>query len=275
MRDPRELGGAWATFQRHAFADPSPPLAPYVTRYWMATWDLRGQPPYRQLIVPFPTVQLTFRDGDEPLVRGVSRGHAVRTLAGAGGVFGVPFRAGRFRPFLGRPLSTITDRTLPASAVFGPDVRSVGGRRPPTPVQVRPDQSAGLDSGDDLGELVARIEEFLLPRLPAPDPGADDAATIVDRIAASPSLTRVEAVAADAGLSVRRLQRLFAEHVGVPPKWVIRRYRLREVTDRLDAGEPVDWGPLAAELGYADQAHLTRDFAAMFGEPPTRYAERY
>jgi AraC-like DNA-binding protein len=71
------------------------------------------------------------------------------------------------------------------------------------------------------------------------------------------------------------LQRLFAEHVGVPPKWVIRRYRLREVTDRLDAGEPVDWGPLAAELGYADQAHLTRDFAAMFGEPPTRYAERY
>jgi len=260
MRDPRELGGAWATFQRHAFADPSPPLAPYVTRYWMATWDLRGQPPYRQLIVPFPTVQLTFRDGDEPLVRGVSRGYAVRTLAGAGGVFGVPFRAGRFRPFLGRPLSTITDRTLPASAVFGPAV---------------PRLDRGDDLGDGLRELVARVEEFLLPRLPAPDPGADDAATIVDRIAASPSLTRVEAVAADAGLSVRRLQRLFAEHVGVPPKWVIRRYRLREVTDRLDAGEPVDWGPLAAELGYADQAHLTRDFAAMFGEPPTRYAERY
>jgi transcriptional regulator GlxA family with amidase domain len=88
-------------------------------------------------------------------------------------------------------------------------------------------------------------------------------------------MTRVEAVAAEAGMTVRRLQRLFAEYVGVPPKWVIRRFRLREVTDQLDAGGAVDWARLAIELGYADQAHLTRDFTAMFGEPPTRYAQRY
>jgi AraC-like DNA-binding protein len=255
MRDPREVGGAWATFQRHTFADPSPALAPLVTRYWMATWDLRGQPPYRQLIVPMPYVQLSFRDGDEPLVRGVSRGHVVRTLSGTGRVFGVPFRVGCFRPVLDRPLSTITDRSLPASAVFGPTVPRL--------------------AGDDLNDLVGRVEEFLLARLPEPDPVALQAGAIVDSIAASPTMTRVEAVAAEAGMGVRRLQRLFAENVGVPPKWVIRRYRLREVTDQLDAGAAVDWARLAVELGYADQAHLTRDFAAMFGEPPTRYAERY
>jgi AraC-like DNA-binding protein len=71
------------------------------------------------------------------------------------------------------------------------------------------------------------------------------------------------------------LQRLFAEHVGVGPKWVIRHYRLNEVKRRMAAGTAVDWAGLAAELGYADQAHLTRDFAAMVGEPPTRYAQRY
>jgi AraC-like DNA-binding protein len=269
MRDPREVGGAWATFQRHAFADPSPALAPLVTRYWLATWDLRGQPPYRQVIVPFPNVQLSFRDGDEPLVRGVSRGYVVRTLSGKGRVFGVPFRAGCFRPFLDRPLWTITDRSLPASAVFGPAVpRLPGGDRDD------PGDDLG-DPGDDLGDLVACVEEFLLGRLPDPDPVTVQAAAIVDRIAASPASTRVEAVAAEAGMTVRRLQRLFAEYVGVPPKWVIRRYRLREVTDRLDAGGAVDWAGLAAELGYADQAHLTRDFTKMFGEPPTRYAQRY
>jgi AraC-like DNA-binding protein len=255
MRDPREVGGTWASFQRHAFADPSPALAPLVTRYWMATWDLRGHPPYRQLIVPLPNVHLSFRDGDEPLVRGVSRGYVVRTLSGAGRVFGVPFRAGCFRPFLDRPLSTITDRSLPASAVFGAAVPRL--------------------VGDDLGDLVARVEEFLLSRRPEPDPSTVEAAAIVDGIAASPAMTRVEAVAAEAGMTVRRLQRLFAEYVGVPPKWVIRRFRLREVTDQLDAGGAVDWARLAIELGYADQAHLTRDFTAMFGEPPTRYAQRY
>jgi AraC-like DNA-binding protein len=50
---------------------------------------------------------------------------------------------------------------------------------------------------------------------------------------------------------------------------------LHEVTERLAAGCTVDWARLAAELGYADQAHLSRDFTALVGEPPTRYAERY
>lgn len=108
-------------------------------------------------------------------------------------------------------------------------------------------------AGDDNGEL-ARVEEFLLSRLPEPDPSTLDAAAIVDRIAASPAMTRVEAVAAEAGMTVRRLRRLFADYVGVPPKWVIRRYRLREVTNQLDASGAVDRARLATELGYADQA---------------------
>jgi AraC-like DNA-binding protein len=56
---------------------------------------------------------------------------------------------------------------------------------------------------------------------------------------------------------------------------VIRRYRLHEVTERMARGETADWARLAAELGYADQAHLTRDFTSLFGEPPTAYARRY
>jgi AraC-like DNA-binding protein len=56
---------------------------------------------------------------------------------------------------------------------------------------------------------------------------------------------------------------------------VIHRYRLREVTGRMEAGGRIDWAALAADLGYADQPHFVRDFTAMFGETPTRYAERY
>ena len=39
-------------------------------------------------------------------------------------------------------------------------------------------------------------------------------------------------------------------------------------------GRPVVWAEVAAELGYSDQAHLTRDFTALIGEPPARYARR-
>ena len=71
---------------------------------------------------------------------------------------------------------------------------------------------------------------------------------------------------------MRTLQRLFADYVGVSPKWVMRRARLHEAAERADSGEPVDWAALASDLGYADQAHLTRDFTVTIGVPPTRYA---
>lgn len=245
-RDARELGSAWTKFQRHEFPSPSPDLAPYVERYWVVSWSYRE--PYRQLIVPYPNVHLTFQDGGAT-VHGVSSGYQIKVLEGDGGVFGVAFRPGCFRPFLGAPVSTIADRSIDASAVFSSELPEV------------------ID--------VASVERFLRAHLPAPDPAAEEAADIVAKIAAEPELTRVDALARDLGMSVRRVQRLFAEYVGIGPKWVIRRYRLHEVTERLAKGIAVDWASLAAELGYADQAHFTRDFKEMFGEPPTWYAERY
>ncbi|WP_285775460.1 helix-turn-helix domain-containing protein [Microtetraspora sp. NBRC 13810] len=245
-RDVRELGGAWTRFQRHAFPAPSPDLAPYVEHYWMVSWNY--EEPYRQLIVPYPNVHLTFHDG-AARVQGVCSGHQVRVLEGAGGVLGVRFRPGCFRPFLGAPVSSLTDRSVDAGEVF----------------------PGGVPEADD----VPAVEDFLRAHLPEPDPRAGRAADIVATISAEPEITRVGTLARLLGTGTRDLQRLFAEYVGIGPKWVIRRYRLHEVTERLAAGTPIDWAELAAELGYADQPHLARDFKDMFGESPTRYAERY
>ncbi|MGH3421218.1 MAG: helix-turn-helix domain-containing protein, partial [Streptosporangiaceae bacterium] len=77
-------------------------------------------------------------------------------------------------------------------------------------------------------------------------------------------------LSAESGMTARSLQRLFADYVGVSPKWVMRRARLHEAAERADSGEPVDWAALASDLGYADQAHLTRDFTVTIGVPPTR-----
>jgi AraC-like DNA-binding protein len=108
--------------------------------------------------------------------------------------------------------------------------------------------------------------------LPEPDPAAEQAATLVARITDDPALRRVDQLSAASGISVRSLQRLFADYVGVGPKWVMRRARLHEAAAQADSGELIDWAALAADLGYADQAHLTREFTATIGVPPTRYA---
>jgi AraC-like DNA-binding protein len=245
-RDVRELGGAWARYQRHARHTPSAELAPWVEQYWEAHWDYAE--PYRQKIVPFPNVHLSFGEGRADL-NGVCSGYQIKVLEGVNHVFGVAFRPGCFRPFLGRSVSTITDKVLPGADVFGPGLPA------------RPD--------------VSTMESFLLARLPSGASRAFEVAAIVETIAANPAVTRVENLADEVGISVRGLQRLFAEHVGIGPKWVIRRYRLREVTERMAAGGVIDWAALAADLGYADQGHFIRDFKSMFGEPPTWYAGRY
>ncbi|HTJ35760.1 MAG TPA: helix-turn-helix domain-containing protein [Dactylosporangium sp.] len=265
MRDSRELAGAWSRFQSHGFAPAADDLAPLVARYWWARWDLRGQPDYAQLIVPYPSVQLTFSTDAPPMVRGASRGRVRRTLSGLGAVFGVTFRPGIFRRFLASPVDSITDRAVPAATVFGDSLPRLNA----APVRETPDPSAVVAA------MATEFERFLRDRLPPPDPIGDEVAAWVADIAATPELRRVDHLTTRYGVPARRLQRLFAEHAGVSPKWVIRRFRLHEITERMASREPIDWAGLAFELGYADQAHLIRDFTTMFGEPPTSYAARY
>ncbi len=245
-RDVREVGGAWTKYQRHGYPEPSEALRPWVARYWVVDWDYAE--PYRQKVVPYPNVHLSFGDGRAD-VNGVVSGYQTKVLEGQGHVFGVAFRPGCFRPWLGAPVSTIADRVVPATDVFGPDVPE------------NPD--------------AAEVERFLLGRLPEPDPKAFAAADAVAAIADRQDVTRVETLAELLDTSVRGVQRLFAEYVGIGPKWVIRRYRLHELTERMAAGGEIDWAALAADLGYADQGHFIRDFKSMFGEPPTWYARRY
>ncbi|MER7581983.1 helix-turn-helix domain-containing protein [Kitasatospora sp. NPDC097691] len=231
---------------------PHPEVARFVEFYWLVRWDLHGLPPYEQKVLAHPNVHLVF-EAPRARVYGVDRSLFVRRLENTGHVLGVKFRPGAFRPFAGRPVSELADRSVPAAEYFGADADRFNARI--------------LDSPD-----AALADAFLLPRLPAPDPVAGEVAAMVDRITGAPDLRRVDDLAEEFGVGVRRLQRLFAEYVGASPKWVLRRARLHEAAERAGTGGELDLAALAAELGYADQAHLTRDFTAAVGESPARYA---
>jgi len=234
---------------------PSGALAAFVDFYWIVRWDLRGQPAFEQTILPHPNVNLVF-EASGAGIYGVDRSLFVRRLEGQGKALGVRFRAGCFRPFWGAPVSQLCDRVVPAARVFGP-------------LAEKTRQTIMCADGDD--EMASHASSLLFSVLPSADPLALQAASLVELITSDVSLRRVDQLSGVSGLSVRALQRLFADYVGVGPKWVMRRARLHEASLRADSGETVDWGELAADLGYVDQAHLTRDFTATIGVPPGRY----
>ena len=241
---------------------PSDALAPFVDYYWIPRWDLRGKPPYEQTILPHPNVHLVFEASGAGIF-GVDRRLFTRSLAGLGLAFGVRFTPGGFRPFWQAPISQLTDRVVPAARLFGP-------RAEQTRQAIIRDPDLDVDA-DDAG-MIGYAEALLCSVLPERDPLAEQVAALVSRITDDPGLRRVDQLSAESGMTARTLQRLFADYVGVSPKWVMRRARLHEAAERADSGEPVDWAALASDLGYADQAHLTRDFTVTIGVPPARYA---
>lgn len=238
--------------------EPSQHLAPFVDHCWVCEWNLAGRPPEEQRALPSPNAHLVIGPGHTSLY-GVVRGIHSRQLRDTGRVLGIRFRTGGLRPFLSGPVSALTDRTVPAETLIG--------------VRDRIAEARVLGAGDDR-EMVHAAEQLLEPQLPAPDPTVDLVCAIVAKARHDDGPRQVKALADEAGLSLRTLQRLFHDYVGVSPKWVIRCFRLQEAAQWLAQGQNLQFARVAAELGYFDQAHLARDFTSLFGCPPAEYRRR-
>jgi AraC-like DNA-binding protein len=249
---------AGTAFWLHRFA-PVPVLAPFVEVYWTVRWDLRGQPPQEQRVLPHPVVHLVVGRG-RPAIQGPITGHFTQPLRERGRAVGAAFRPGGFHPYLRRPVAELTDRRFPVEEILD---------------WIDPDElertvfAAPGDAG-----MAAALEAALKPRVPQRDPVAEEVGRYVATVAADATITRVERLAERLDLSVRSTQRLFERYVGVGPKRVIRRYRLHEAAQRVAQGADQNWAELARALGYSDQAHFTRDFTALVGTSPARYAKR-
>ena len=124
----------------------------------------------------------------------------------------------------------------------------------------------------DWPRRVAIIEEFILRRAThAPSP---EIASALDVLAGTAGTARVGDIAADIGWSRKHLTRRFANELGVAPKTLALMLRFHRACRLARDGASGGWSGIAAEAGYADQAHLVRDFRSFTGETPTEWAAR-
>ena len=82
----------------------------------------------------------------------------------------------------------------------------------------------------------------------------------------------LDQLAAVAGLSRFHFLRSFRAQHHVTPQQMLMSLRLQAAKQRLAAGEPA--AQVAAAVGLADQAHLTRAFRQRYGTTPARYAQQ-
>ena len=239
---------------------PPDDLADVIATYWVGEWDLRGQVPHVTELLGDPCLHIAVEEGDmgtESRVVGVWTRLWKRTLEGRGRVFGVKLRAGGTRAFVDVPASRLANTITPLADHFGEDATLL--------------ERAILSEAQEI-EAFSRISIWLRShRRKEHAPGSRLAIALVARVAGDPTITTVERLSVVAGLHKRVLERLFFDHVGATPKLVIRRNRLQEVALRIERGEAPSLADLAVELGYTDQAHLSRDFKSATGKTPREF----
>jgi AraC-like DNA-binding protein len=229
------------------------------------------------LVLPDACSDLIWEQGVGGYVAGPDTG-PVPTVNTAGTVIvGVRFRPSAGGQVLGLPLSEIRDQRVPLA-----DLLPVAAKR--LPATLRPAEAAARTL-DITGLLIADG---------VPDPAATRAAALLR----DPS-ARTEDVAEEVGLSMRQLRRRCHAAAGYGPKTLQRVLRFQRFVRMLDAAprarpadmatpaaqvraagvatpaaraRPLDLASAAARAGYADQAHLTRECAALSGLTPAALA---
>lgn len=244
------------TFQlsRH---QPAEDLSLFVEHYWIVTWDLRGQKPYTVDLLPHPRIHLVITQ-DQSGVFGVVKGKFTYIYENTGRVFGVRFKPGAFYPFAQISAAELTNSAIDLLDAFGVESRVL--------------ENILRDEADDT-TMIEHVEQFLRQRKPVQEGNIGLVQHVFDTISTHREITRVDELMNWLNLNERTVQRLFHHYVGVSPKWVIKHYRLHEVAEHLAEGETVDWSKMALDLGYYDQAHFIKDFKAMVGKAPAKYAQ--
>jgi AraC-like DNA-binding protein len=167
------------------------------------------------------------------------------------------------RLLLGVPASALTSVCVPADEVLGSAGHELVGRLQP-------------DAAPDWPERFAAIDAVLLAAVARHD-RADPPAVAAEvtwawrRLRATGGAVAVTDLADEVGWSRRHLAERFRTEVGLPPKVFARVLRFEHARHQLQRPGAPGLATVAAENGYYDQAHLTREFNELAGCSPTRW----
>jgi AraC-like DNA-binding protein len=131
-----------------------------------------------------------------------------------------------------------------------------------------------LEDAQDWDVRLDLAETFALDRLQRGSQLSPAVVSAYRELAFCHGDVRIATIAARLGWSRKHLAQRFQDEIGLTPKALARMLRFNRALDLANGMAEPDWAGLAAECGYADQAHLTREFAEFAGATPGRFQAR-
>lgn len=253
-----------------AIRPPAPALRPYIARYagireggfgTSAGGFLRGLPSRHVTLMISLGAPIDIAGMPSP------RQSPGGFQAFIGGLHDAPALVRRTGPFHGlhfflTPLGTHALLGLPAAALASTVVDLADILGPGTDGVLN--RVMGANSFDDSFDVLDRAFLACLDREISPAP---ELAFAWNRLIASDGAVRIEDLADEIGWSRRYLSERFRNDLGIAPKTVARIARFEKACALL-RDCPSSIAEVAAECGYADQAHMSRDWNALASCPP-------
>ncbi|MGX5697228.1 helix-turn-helix domain-containing protein [Agromyces soli] len=240
---------------------PGTAAAELVEWYWIPEWSLPAGETSVQRLLGYPASNLVI-EGGAAMLSGPTTRAGERVLVDRGWAVGALLRPAGLAALAG------------VSELAAEPRRVVDGIAPlHAPELVARVEAAMAERDHDAA--VAAMDSWLAERAGEPRVEARLANRMVELIATDSEILRLDDLAVRLAVSPRTLQRLAHRYVGLPPAAMIRRRRLQEAAQRLREDPNASLAALAAELGYADQAHLANDFRDVLGMTATDYRSEH
>ena len=240
---------------RYLESPPPAELDDLVACHW-AQQIAPGDASYPQRVLPDGCVDIVWQPDQGLAIAGPATTAAIADLPPGAVTLGIRFLPGAAGAALGVPASELRDDTVPLADVWGAEADTL---------------TEGVATAPSPALALAALADALTQRRAAERAAeADPLVAAAARELEQPGV-RVRELGATLGVSERQLRRRFDDAVGYGPKTFDRVTRLRRFLERAERpGEHRSLGVLAAEAGYADQAHLARDCQRLAGLTPTR-----
>jgi AraC-like DNA-binding protein len=174
--------------------------------------------------------------------------------AGPSGGVQINFSMLGARLFLGRPLSALTNRVFALEDVLGRFAR---------------DLTAELHDAPTWEARFTILDRAIGARVSAARAPSNTVLWTWRRLVTTGGRASIGTIVEEAGCSQRHLIAQFRDEIGLTPKVLGRVLRFGRAVDTLRLGGGARLADVAADCGYYDQAHFSRDFRAFAGVTPT------
>ena len=237
--------------------EPSPELRPWIAAWWHFR-VAEGVGAIEHWIPLTGGAMLSLPRHHPAGISGPRVSPLTTTVRGGEVYWGAHFWPGAAASILGPEARELREQQLPAEQVLPPDWVDRLRRR----LAEEDDEAAATGKLDQaFGELAAEAS-----------PLDDVVMTAVVRLLAGSDSLTVSGLAEELGLSPRQLRRRFRRAVELTPKELMRLQRMR-ASAVAAVQQSERWVDVAAEHGYADQAHLVREYRRLIGLTPTGFGD--